>query len=180
MTRSSTALELARDESVERFRAWLGARGLPATPQRIAIARVVLGAEHPLSAEEAVERLRAAGPAPGTATVYRAIDMLMQAGLVVEEDRHEGFRRFRAQRDDVSTQALLCTSCGGVAELGDVVGATAATLNPAVAAAAEASGFVAVRHRLVVYGLCAACASAHGAANAGAAATHDASAREAR
>ena len=34
----TTGLDLARDESVERFRDWLKARHLPATPQRLAIA----------------------------------------------------------------------------------------------------------------------------------------------
>lgn len=164
MTELATARDLARDESVNRFRAWLGERGLPATPQRIAIARVVLGAEAPLSAEEVVERLRAAGPAPGTATVYRTIDVLMQCGLVAEEDRREGFRRFRAQRDDVSTQSTLCTACGGVMELTNA--AVDAAAHVAMNAAADAAGFVAVRHRLVVYGLCAACARGR-AANEG-------------
>ncbi|MDA1081513.1 MAG: Fur family transcriptional regulator [Gemmatimonadetes bacterium] len=147
----TTPLELARDESLNRFRSWLRARSLPATPQRVAIATVVLGADHPLSAEEVVDALRAKGPAPGTATVYRTIDVLIQCGLVVEEDRHEGFRRFQPVRDDVSTEELLCTACGHVATL------TVDGLASDAAAAARKAGFVSVRHRLVVYGMCAAC-----------------------
>ena len=86
----STGLDLARDESVERFRGWLKQRNLPPTPQRFAIAAVVLGAERPLSAEDVVDRLRTKGPAPGTATVYRTIDLLIDCGLVTEvEDRRE-------------------------------------------------------------------------------------------
>ena len=148
----TTGLDLARDESIERFREWLKARHLPATPQRLAIAAVVLGAERPLSAEDVVERLRAKGPAPGTATVYRAIDVLVDCGLVAEvEDRREGFRRFRPLRDDVSSSELLCTSCGGVTRVADDV------VGPRAGALAHANDFVPVRHRLVVYGMCAEC-----------------------
>ena len=150
----TTPLDLARDESLGRFRSWLRARNLPATPQRVAIATIVLGADRPLSADEVVESLRAKGPAPGTATVYRTIDVLIECGLVLEEDRHEGFRRFHPVRDDVSSDELLCTTCGAVAAVRiEGVGANAI-------AAARSSGFVAVKHRLVVYGICAACRAA--------------------
>ena len=150
----TTGLDLARDESVERFRDWLKARHLPATPQRLAIAAVVLGAERALSAEDVVDRLRTKGPAPGTATVYRTLDALIDCGLVTEaEDRREGFRRFRPVRDDVSSNELLCTACGGVTRVNDdTVAARARSL-------ANANEFVAVRHRLVVYGMCASCCS---------------------
>ena len=154
----TTALEVARDACVERFRDWLRQRHQPATPQRLAIARIVLGADEPLAADEVVERLRARGPAPGVATVYRTIDALVACGLVTEEDRHEGFRRFRARRDDVSSEELLCTSCGGVVPI------VAPGAADGAAAAAREAGFVAVRHRLTVYGLCADCTARRDAA----------------
>ena len=148
----TTGLDVARDESVDRFRDWLGARRLPPTPQRLAIATVVLGAERPLSAEDVVARLRAKGPAPGIATVYRTIDLLIDCGLVRElEDRREGFRRFGPVRDDVSSNELLCTACGAVARDDDAAVAARA------GALARAKDFVIVRHRLVVYGICSAC-----------------------
>lgn len=147
----ASALELARDGSLERFKSWLKVQHQPATPQRLAIASVVLGAEQPLGADEVVDRLRAAGPAPGVATVYRTIDVLMACGLVVEEDNREGFRRFVPVRDDVSSDELLCTQCGEVARVSDAVVAERARMMSA------SQGFLAVRHRLVVYGRCAAC-----------------------
>jgi Fur family ferric uptake transcriptional regulator len=146
-----TALELARDESLERFKSWLRAQHQPATPQRLAIAAVVLGADKPLAADEVVDRLRSAGPAPGVATVYRTIDLLIAGGLAVEENNREGFRRFVPVRGDVSSDELLCTHCGEVTRVND------RHITERAKALAESSGFVAVRHRLVVYGLCAAC-----------------------
>lgn len=164
----TSALEIARDESLERFRSWLRSRNLPATPQRLAIATVVLGADQPLAAEDVVERLRAQGPAPSTATVYRTIDVLIECGLVLEEDRREGFRRFHAVRDDVSTEEFLCTVCGAVTPV-RIDGAAAGAAAAGAAAAAQKAGFVAVRHRLIIYGVCASCgaqrtASRHGQA----------------
>lgn len=158
----TTALDFARDESLDRFREWLKARHLPATPQRIAIASVVLGASEPLSAEQVVERLRAAGPAPGTATVYRTIDVLIESGLVAEQDHREGFRRFQPLRDDVSSEELLCTACGGVTHVHH------GSLGAHAKSAAAEHHFVPVRHRLVVYGLCAACHATRDAAAQGA------------
>jgi Fur family ferric uptake transcriptional regulator len=155
----ATPLELARDESLERFKAWLKTQNLPATPQRLAIASVVLGAAKPLSADEVVERLRSAGPAPGTATVYRTIDVLIKCGLAVEEDNREGFRRFVPVRGDVSLDELLCTSCGAVTQVTD------AAMSDRANAIAKTNGFVAVRHRTVIYGLCASCNAARAAAN---------------
>lgn len=157
----TTGRDVARDESVARFRDWLVARGQPATPQRIAIATEALGAERPLSAEDLVERLRVKGPAPGVATVYRTLDALVEGGLLSESlDPREGFRRFVPLRDDVSSAELLCTACGGVTRVADdVVGPRARTL-------ADAEGFVPVKHRLVVYGLCAGCRAERDAARA--------------
>ena len=158
----TTGLELARDESVERFRDWLKARNLPATPQRLTIAAVALGAERPLSAEDIVDRLRSSGPAPGTATVYRTVDLLIDCGLVTElEDRREGFRRFQPVRDDVSSNELLCTACGSVTSVDDD---TVATRGRSLA---RANDFVPVRHRLVIYGMCATCRTAREANQAG-------------
>ena len=77
---------------------------------------------------------------------------MIDCGLITEvEDRREGFRRFHPVRDDLSANELLCTSCGGVTSVeDDTVGTRARTLS-------RANDFVPVRHRLVVYGMCATC-----------------------
>ena len=86
---------------------------------------------------------------------------LVEGGLLSESlDPREGFRRFAPLRDDVSSAELLCTGCGGVTRVADdVVGPRARTL-------ADAEGFVPVKHRLVVYGLCAGCRAERHAARA--------------
>jgi Fur family transcriptional regulator, ferric uptake regulator len=126
-------------------------RRLPLTPQRLAVAEQLLEAAQNLSAEELIESLASKGIKIGTATVYRTIDVLLESGFVVELDRGEGFRRFEAKRELPHHEQLLCTVCGTVEEFRD------AALERMTNRVAESHGFVRERHRLVIYGTCAAC-----------------------
>jgi Fur family ferric uptake transcriptional regulator len=129
----------------------MGERRLPLTPQRRAIAELLLNSAHHLSAEELIKALASKGIKVGTATVYRTIDVLLQSGFVVECDRGEGFRRFEARRELPHHEQLLCTACGHVEEFRD------AALERMTNRVAESHGFVRERHRLVIYGTCADC-----------------------
>ncbi len=126
-------------------------RQLPLTPQRLAIAELLLNSPRHLSAEELIESLASNGLKVGTATVYRTIDVLLESGLLVERDRGEGFRRFEPQRELPHHEQLLCTVCGRVEEFRD------AALERMTSRVAESHGFVRERHRLVIYGTCADC-----------------------
>lgn len=126
-------------------------RQLPLTPQRRAIAELLLDSKRNLSAEELIESLASRGIKVGTATVYRTIDVLLESGLVVELDRGEGFRRFEAKRELPHHEQLLCTVCGAVEEFRD------SSLERMTSRVAESHGYVRERHRLVIYGTCAAC-----------------------
>lgn len=132
----------------------MGERALPLTPQRLAIAELLLGSQRPLSAEEAAAALAARGLKVGTATVYRTIDVLLDGGFITERDRGEGFRRFEANRELPHHEQLLCTACGCVEEFRDPA------LERMTGRVAAAHGFVRERHRLVIYGTCAACRGA--------------------
>jgi Fur family ferric uptake transcriptional regulator len=137
-------------------------RRLPLTPQRLAIARKMLGSERDLAAEEVVAALAANGLKVGTATVYRTIDVLLDGGFIIEHNRGEGFRRFAANRELPHHEQLLCTVCGRVEEFRE------ASLERMTSRVAESHGFERERHRLVIYGTCASCRSAASAATAGA------------
>ena len=135
-------------------------RRLPLTPQRLAIATVLLNSDRHLSAEEAVEGLARNGLKVGTATVYRTIDVLLESGLLVERNRGEGFRRFEANRDLPHHEQLLCTACGRVEEFREP------SLERMTDRVAGAHGFERERHRLVIYGTCAECRRAAGSQGA--------------
>jgi Fur family transcriptional regulator, ferric uptake regulator len=133
------------------FARYLRDHNLPVTPQRLSIAEIVLGSDAHLSAEEVRRALATRGAAAGTATVYRTLELLVKSGLAVERDFEEGFRRYEAARGIPQHEHLLCTQCGRVEEFRDE------RLERMTTLIAEAHDFSRQRHRLVIYGLCAAC-----------------------
>ena len=142
---------------IEAFRAYLREHNLPVTPQRLAIADVVLSPDRHRSADEIAQELKARGVAVGTATVYRTLEVLVRSGLVVERDFGEGFKRYESARDMPQHEHLLCTVCGRVVEFQDERLDRMSTL------LAEMHGFARQRHRLVIYGICPECQRGSGA-----------------
>jgi Fur family transcriptional regulator, ferric uptake regulator len=133
---------VGHDAVTDAFAAYLREHGLPVTSQRLEIARVMLGSERHLSADDVATELDTRGSGIGLATVYRTIDLLVKSGLVVERDFGEGFRRY---------EHLLCTVCGKVREFRDE------RLERMTTLVAEAHGYARQRHRLVIYGVCGDC-----------------------
>ena len=93
---------MADQPLMDRLRTWMSERQLPLTPQRFAVAEVLLGSERHLSTEELIDVLARRGVKVGTATVYRTIDVLLESGLIEERNRGEGFRRFEPTRTALS------------------------------------------------------------------------------
>jgi Fur family ferric uptake transcriptional regulator len=136
---------------MEAFRAYLRDRSLPVTPQREAIARVVLNGDRHLSADEIERELTVQGIMIGTATVYRTLEVLVRSGLVMERDFGEGFRRYEPTRDVPHHEHLICTACNRVTEFRDE------RLERMTTLLAESNGFLRQRHRLIIEGVCAEC-----------------------
>lgn len=142
---------MADSPVVDRFVAYLREHNLPVTAQRLAIADVLLNSARHLSVEDVAQEVTARGRKVGTATVYRAIDTLLESGLLVERDFGEGFRRFEPARDVPNHEHLVCTQCGKVEEFRDE------RLERMTTIVAEARGFARQRHRLVIHGICRDC-----------------------
>ena len=140
-----------RDAVIETFRGYLRDHNLPVTAQRVAIARVVLGADRHLSAEEVAHELAARDAPVGTATVYRTLELLVRSGLAAERDFGEGFKRYEPARDMPHHEHLMCTACGRVTEFRDE------RLERMTTLIAEANMYARQRHRLVIYGVCGEC-----------------------
>jgi Fur family ferric uptake transcriptional regulator len=119
------------------------------TPRARRVLATLTGREAPLTAHQIYVELRAAGERIGRTTVYRALHVLADAGLV-----HE----FRGAGDETSYRAcslaphdhLVCTGCGRVQEL-QLTG-----LDDSLTAVREA-GFRVAGHRVEVHGLCPRC-----------------------
>ena len=136
---------------IEDFRAYLRGHNLPVTPQRLAVAELLLLRDRHFSADEIAHELARGREKIGTATIYRTLDVLVQSGLVEERDFGEGFRRFERARDMPQHEHLLCTTCGRVFEFQDE------RLERMTTLIAESKGFARQRHRLVIYGVCDSC-----------------------
>ena len=134
------------------FRRYLRQQGLPVTLQREVVADVVFNSREHLSVEEIEARLKERGERIGKATIYRTMEILVRSGLVEDHDFGDGFKRYEHLFGHQPVhEHLVCTSCRAVVEFERP---EIARIQDEVAAA---HGFLPTRHRLEIYGLCAAC-----------------------
>lgn len=124
------------------------------TPLRRRVLELVWQSHGPVRAYDLLDRLRAERRGAAPPTVYRALDFLLEQGLIhrieslnayvgcSDPDRHHG------------GQFLICRGCGTVAELDDQ------GIARAVAERARALGFGVERQTIEVMGLCPRCAAA--------------------
>lgn len=142
------------------FRAYLHQHRLPLTHQREAIAMTLFESEHHLSVDELGEQLRERGEHVGKATIYRTLNLMVEAGLAREHDFGEGFKRYEHQAGEARHDHLVCTSCGKVVRFSRSI------VDELQADVAAEAGFIAETRRLEIYGLCEEC-QGHEAASEG-------------
>ncbi|GMQ90536.1 MAG: Fur family transcriptional regulator [Gammaproteobacteria bacterium] len=130
-------------------------QGLRLTKLRRRVLELVWRGHTPVKAYDILEELREDGRASGPPTVYRALDFLLDAGLVHRIESLNAFVGCGGPATPHFGQFLICRQCSVVAEI-DV---------PAVATAlvADASklGFRADRQTIEIKGLCADCSASH-------------------
>lgn len=136
---------------LERFRNFLRATNHPLTPHRLRIAELLFGTHHHLSADEILERLRADRAGIGKATVYRTLELLLQADCVREHDFGDGCRRYEARPQRPDHEHFVCTRCGKVIEF------ESADIERAVRDAASLHRFRPARRKVEIYGRCEEC-----------------------
>jgi Fur family transcriptional regulator, zinc uptake regulator len=130
------------------------ARGLNLTPVRRRVLELVWRAHAPIGAydilaELAKERQKAAPP-----TVYRALEFLMNAGLVHRIDSLNAFLGCDTPQRAHVAQFLVCRGCQQVVEIDDPA------INRVLADKSRAAGFRIEPTALEIKGLCAECGSA--------------------
>jgi len=144
------------DGALARAAALCGERGVRLTEQRRRVLAILCGAGRPVGAYEILEALRA-GPRPAAPpTVYRALDFLLEQGLIHRlESLHAWVGCDHPGRPHLS-EFLICLECGGVTEIED------AAVQQSLARLASGSGFAPRRRVVEVMGTCADCAAKHG------------------
>ena len=106
------------------------------TPIRRQVLQALLSSHRPLGAYEVIDELAKSMPRPAPITVYRALDFLMDNGLVHRIESRNAYLACAHDHDAAAMVAfLICERCGSVGEIPAVP--VAQSLN----AAARASGF---------------------------------------
>ncbi|EIC22204.1 transcriptional repressor [Thiorhodovibrio frisius] len=125
-------------------------QGARLTARRRRVLEILCQSERPLSAYQILEELRDGAPlAPPT--VYRALDFLLEQGLIHKLETLHAFVGCNHPDHPHASQFLICADCGGVTEIED------ASLSDSVQVAASRSGFKPRRSVVEVLGLCAYC-----------------------
>lgn len=145
---------MASVESKSKFKDYLLTRGLKSTRQRELILEEFLRAGAHLSTEDLYLRLRRKNPRIGYATVHRTLKLFAECGIAEQCHFGDGQARYEASGQDEHHDHLICIACGRIVEFEDP------RIEKLQEEVAGEHGFSIQRHRLELYGLCAACRTA--------------------
>ena len=133
------------------------ARGVRLTAQRRRVLELVCRAGRPVGASEILDQIRTGAAAPPT--VYRALDFLLEQGLVHKLETLHAFVGCAHPDHPHSSQFLICADCGDVTEL------ESESIVGSLRSAAAETGFEPRRPVVEVIGTCAACSTKHRSAD---------------
>ncbi|MBD3878339.1 MAG: transcriptional repressor [Quinella sp. 1Q5] len=141
---------------VEDLRGKLSAGGYKTTPQREEILKIFVEYSewHHMSAEDIYNILRKKDSEIGLATVYRALDLLSELGILVRMDFGDGCARYELNTTDPKVHHhhhLICLKCKKVIEFEEDL------LDELEADIADKSGFQILNHEVKFFGYCSDC-----------------------
>ena len=106
------------DEPRETFKHFLTSKGLRVTSQRMAIFHAAYGTDDHFTAEDLLERSRQIDNSVSRATVYRALPILTESGLIREVDVGHDNKYYRVNRSRQNFQAqIVCDDCDKIFEI---------------------------------------------------------------
>ncbi len=106
---------MAVRQNLDELRGQVRAKGLRATPSRLAVLDLLRVSDAPMSHGDVADRL--ANQAWDRATIYRNLTDLSEAGLVRRTDVGDHVWRFEAVSGDHDASAhphFVCTECGSI------------------------------------------------------------------
>jgi Fur family transcriptional regulator, zinc uptake regulator len=130
------------------------ARGQRLTPLRRQVLETLAESHKTLGAYDIMERMGGDGPRPAPITVYRALDFLVENGLVHRIESRNAFLACISGHDAsdrTTTVFLICERCGAVGE------ASSAAVAETLQAAARAAGFAPKARVIEITGVCRHC-----------------------
>jgi Fur family ferric uptake transcriptional regulator len=108
---------------------------------------------HEFATDDLWHELQELDPQIGRATVFRAVDVLVQQGMLDRVSFADGTHRYRVC-SDTHHHHLTCTQCHRVLEV------DACLPNVILSAIAEQTNFAVEGHSIEIFGRCAACRAA--------------------
>ena len=124
------------------------------TEQRKRVLELVWSSHQPVGAYAILEQLRSEGFNGAPPTVYRALDFLLEHGLIHRLESLNAYAGCSHPGDKHSGQFLICERCRQVAEVHDPA------LSRAIQQSAAAHGFAAADPVVEIPGLCQQCQQA--------------------
>jgi len=103
---------------LDKAEALCSARGARLTAQRRRVLEIIGRAGRPIGAYEILDLMRDGAPA-APPTVYRALDFLVEQGLVHKLETLHAYVGCTKPEHPHSSQFLICAECGAVTELDD-------------------------------------------------------------
>ena len=129
------------------------AKGARLTDLRREVLGLILDADAPTGAYDLLDRLRATRHGAAPPTVYRALEFLLENGLIHKLESLSSYVGCVSHGDaDHAAQFLICRTCGQVTELDDH------ELAHALEDAAKRLGFTVGKATIEAEGRCASCA----------------------
>ena len=146
------AIEIAV-QPLEKFREFLATRGERFTQERQIIVEEVFSDHEHFEPDQLVARMlkRDDGRSVSRATVYRALTLLVEAGLLRKVARSKGREVYEHDYGYPQHDHLICKKCGSLTEF------TNDSISRILEEVSATYGFRKAGHRLEVYGLCRKC-----------------------
>lgn len=126
-------------------------RGVRLTALRRRVLELVWSSHRAVKAYDLLGRLSADAGSAKPPTVYRALEFLLEQGLIHRIESLNAYVGCPSPRDGHASQFLICGACETVIEL------DGGRIEDAVADAADRHGFSVVRKTVEVHGRCARC-----------------------
>lgn len=141
----------ALSQVLERAEILCKERGVRLTEQRKTVLEFLCMSDKPMSAYELLDQMREVIKNPAPPTVYRALDFLLEQGLVHKLESLHAYVGCAHPEHPHASQFLICDDCGEVAEVEDP------SVAQSLQAAGKAVGFRTKRPVVELLGTCAQC-----------------------
>lgn len=136
---------------MEKVTELLRENGLKVTPQRLAVYEVLYGMKDHPTVEMIYNKLHPKYPTMSLATVYKALEVLVQVGLV--QQINVGEESFRYDAVISSHPHVRCTKCGRVDDVFDVDDSAI------MRSVAEKTSYKLTGRQLYFFGVCSECSA---------------------